>query len=456
MSSIHGRLLAGASLVLALFVGVAAFSLERAYRASALQAESEKLQAVIYGLLAAAEETGTGGMRLPAVLPQPELASPDSGLVAWIPGAGGEPLWRSASLLGAPPVSVPPLPEGSRLFRREGAWFVAAMGIGWEDDAGRVWPYTLVVAERATAFDGRLARYRGTLALWLGGLALGLLLVQGLVLRWGLAPLRRLEADLRAIRDGGRRQLGGGQPRELEDLAMALDQLLAHDRAVQARYRNNLDDLAHGLKGPLAVLRNLAEEPLLAGTPEGDLLRQQLERMERLVAHRLQRAAASGRPVLAAPVEVARVAGRLVRAMEKVHAGRGVRIEARLQPAIFPGDENDLMELLGNLLDNACRYGGGRVRLQLECREEQLRLTVEDDGPGVPAAARRALLSRGTRLDEREPGQGLGLAVVREIVALYGGELALGSAGLGGLQVRVTLPGCRLSPPEAGSAPAPS
>ncbi|HHH13563.1 MAG TPA: HAMP domain-containing protein [Thiolapillus brandeum] len=443
MNSLHARLLLAASLVVAVALAFTALALDRAYRAATLAAQQEKLQSQVYALLAAADVGEGGRMVLPEGLPEPRLNRPGSGLHAWVLNDSGKLFWRSASLLdGAPPVTVAPLASGQRRFRLLDGWLVLSHGIEWEDDAGKPWPFTIVVAEARAGFDRSLARFRATLWRWLGGLAAGLLLIQLLVLRWGLAPLRRLEKDLEKVRAGERSHLEEAQPAELRPLAVALNRLLDHGRASLARYRNSLDDLAHNLKTPLAYLRSLAEDEATGCNELRRATREQVDRMEATVRQQLDRAAASGRSVLAGPVAVAPPARRLLAALERVYRDKGMAVEKDLDPAAsFAGDEGDLMELLGNLLDNAFKYGRDQVRLSARC-DSGLVLLVEDDGPGIPEPLRSRLPRRGRRLDQGSPGQGLGLAASGELVALYEGELTLGKSPLGGLQVKVRLPGC--------------
>jgi two-component system sensor histidine kinase PhoQ len=432
-------------LVLVAFLGLAALALERAYRSSTLAGIEEKLQSEIYALLAAVEEGERGRMGLPEALPDPRLSRPQSGLYAWVVDREGRLFWRSASLVGDPPLPLESLPAGVKRFRTSGDWLLFLYGIGWEDDSGRAWPYTFAVAESRTGFERSVAHFRTTLWRWLGGVGVGLLLAQLLVLRWGLAPLRRLEKQLEAVRTGKLDRLEETQPLELKPLAAALNRLLEHSRTSLARHRHALDDLAHSLKTPLAYLQSLAEDESIDCAELRRAACEQLARMDATVRQQLHRAAASGRSALAGPVVVETVAQRVLAALERVYRERGMVVERRLETgAAFQGDEGDLMELLGNLLDNAFKYGRQRVRLGAACRNG-LVLTIEDDGPGIPGPQWKQVLARGGRLDESQPGQGLGLAATAEMVALYKGTLELGRSGLGGLRVVVRLPGCESS-----------
>jgi two-component system sensor histidine kinase PhoQ len=210
-----------------------------------------------------------------------------------------------------------------------------------------------------------------------------------------------------------------------------------------SRYRDTLGNLAHSLKTPLAVMRSS-----LPPAPAADVLGGEIDRMSGIIEHQLKRAAASGGALLgAAPVELAPLAADLRAALLKVYAGKDLMIELAVAPAAqFIGDRADLTELLGNLLDNACKWCRGRVRLSAQgdpaaAAREKLRLVVEDDGPGISAADRERVLQRGERADEKVPGHGLGLAMVHDTLDLYGGSLMIDASPLGGARFTLRLPG---------------
>ncbi|MDE2221292.1 MAG: hypothetical protein KGJ52_13040, partial [Gammaproteobacteria bacterium] len=239
--------------------------------------------------------------------------------------------------------------------------------------------------------------------------------------------------------------LGEGFPRELAGVARSLNALLRSERARIARYRDTLGNLAHGLKTPLAVMRSA-----LAGGPgQSATLDREIDRIAQIVDHQLQRAATSGGVTLGQQsVPVAPVVADLRTALRKVHSGKDLAIDTDVPAdAGFAGDRGDVMELLGNLIDNACKWCRGIVRVSARLDparpvERRLVLVVEDDGPGIAPADRGRVLGRGVRADERASGHGLGLAMVADTVALYGGELFIGeSAGLHGARIEVALPG---------------
>jgi two-component system, OmpR family, sensor histidine kinase PhoQ len=282
---------------------------------------------------------------------------------------------------------------------------------------------------------------------YLGGAGLLLLGVVALVLRWSLRPLRRLARDLGEVERGEVEQLEGPYPSELTSLTDNLNAFIESEREHLTRYRNTLADLAHSLKTPLAVLRSRLD------TDDAGLLRaevqEQVGRMNEIVAYQLSRAATSGHQRFSAPLEIEPKAEEIVRSLEKVYASRGVYCEFELDPtARFHGELGDLMELLGNLLENAFKWAGQRVLLTVRPLQEAvpshlagLHLVVEDDGPGIAPENVERLLQRGVRGDERVHGHGIGLSIVQDIVRSYRGELRVTrSEELGGARFEVKIP----------------
>jgi len=443
MKSLKARAGLATTLVVGLFVVVTAVGLDQAFRESAWTARAERLRGQLYLLMGAAEVDDRGGLTMPASLPEPRLESPDSGLYARVTGAGGRTLWQSPSALGR---SLPAPDPGSGLHpvRIDGApHFALSMHIGWELP-DRALPLTFQVVEDRSGFASELAHFRRSLWTYLAGAALLLLVLQALALRWGLRPLRAVEREIQAIERGRRGAVEGRYPAELARLTSSLNALLRQEHARQTRYRNALADLAHSLKTPLAVLRGSLDNP-----DDQEAAAEQIERMERIIGYQLQRASASGHAALAAPVPLRPAIERLARSLAKVYAGRAAELSIDAEPALaFRGAEDDLTEMLGNLLDNAFKWSGGRVHLAASAGEPLGEISVEDDGPGIPDDEVPTILSRGGRLDEGVPGQGIGLAVVRDIVEAYGGALEIDRSPLGGLRARLRLPGLERVPAE--------
>jgi two-component system, OmpR family, sensor histidine kinase PhoQ len=320
---------------------------------------------------------------------------------------------------------------------------LTAGSIQFEDDPSGARSLTFSVAASLSPYEEQLWRFRRELIGWFIGLMLALLVTLAALLRWVLSPVRRLEREIHEVEEGRSDSLGGGYPRELAGVARNLNALLVGERKRVARYRDTLGNLAHSMKTQLAVIR-----ASLHGE-EGALPRAsaQIDRMRDIIEHQLKRAAASGGALLGqAPVEVAQVAAELRGALLRVYADKDLAIELAVPPsAQFAGDRGDLTELLGNLLDNACKWCRSRVRLSATVEgadtRERLTLLVEDDGPGISQQDRARVFQRGVRADETVPGHGLGLAMVRDTVDLYGGRLVIDSSPLGGARFTLRLPG---------------
>lgn len=454
--SLNARLLLASSVVLAGFLGATGFVLDRAFQASTEVALRDRLQGHLYALLAASDLDKRGVLRLPAELPDPRFSLIGSGLYAEVVDRAGAPVWRSKSLLGTNFVfsKTPSLGqrEFSKLTGDKGAPLLSlSFTISWEAAAQGERRYTYRAAESLSSSNAEVKRFRRSLWGWLAGAAFLLLGVQSLVLRWSLAPLRRVSADLRAIEHGLAQHLRGDYPRELRQLTDNLNGLLASSENHLKRYRDALGNLAHSLKTPLAVLRGA-----LDGEANPDVLRaiahEQLSGMTRLIEYQLQRAAASGRAPLAAPVELKPVVEKIISALTKVYAEKNLAVTVDIPADLaFHGDVGDLTEMLGNLLDNAFKWCRGHVRIVARrtaasgTRPAILNIDIDDDGPGLADDMKTRVLERGVRADQSMPGHGLGLAMVQDTVVLYRGELLLNNRPDGGLMVRLSL--SELNPP---------
>lgn len=289
-------------------------------------------------------------------------------------------------------------------------------------------------------------------------LAIVLLLAGLSQVRLGMTPIEKLRVRLRALRAGEQARLEGRYPGEVQPLVNDLNALLEDRDASVARAQAKAGDLAHGLKTPLAVLSQEAERVAAAGqTDLAATIRQQVDRMRRQVDYHLvhARAAASG-STLGVRSSVASSVEGLVRTLLRLHADRGLTIDvdvASEHTVRCPAE--DLEEMLGNILDNACKWARTRVAVRSALVESKVRIGVEDDGPGLDPSMREAVLQRGVRADEAAPGSGFGLAIVRELAELYGGSIALGSSALGGVRAELRLPTTEAGPSGSPAASGP-
>jgi two-component system sensor histidine kinase PhoQ len=447
--SLSRRLLLSVSVSLVVFFGVTIFVLDLSFRDVSERSLEDNLDAQIVILVASSDPQPNGGFAPPTRDLASRLATPGSGLYAEIRSArAGAPPWRSPSTAGTEIDFGPALGTGAKAFhytRVHGEDVaIASRGISFEDEARVRHNLTFSVATSLKPYQDQLRTFRQRLFGWFVGLAVLLLATLGAVLRWVLTPVRRLEREIHAVEEGVVQSLGGGYPRELSGVATNLNTLLIGERNRMSRYRDTLGNLAHSLKTPLAVMRTT----LSACTPaQAAALSGEIDRMSAIIEHQLKRAASGGALVGQAPLDVEPLVSELRVTVLKVYARKDLSLAVRVEPgAQFVGDRGDLFELLGNLLDNACKWCASQVRVTVtsdpnsEARR-RLHIVVEDDGPGIDEADSTRVLERGVRTDERVPGHGLGLAMVRDTVDLYGGRLTIERSELGGARISLALPG---------------
>lgn len=306
--------------------------------------------------------------------------------------------------------------------------------------------YSVIVAGPLDWLENIVATFRARLSVALTLVGIGLMAVTLFQIRFGLLPLRQIERGLAAVRSGEATELSGQLPAEIEPLQVELNELIRSNQEIVERARTQVGNLAHALKTPLAVIINEAAD---AKTPFAEKVAEQSKVMRDQISHYLDRArVAANARVIGRVTPVAETVAPLVRALERIHRDKGVAIEVDCPPNLkFQGEKQDLEEMLGNLLDNACQWCTSRVYLQATSRDVTSRLrtkrmviSVEDDGPGLSEAQRQLIGKRGTRLDESKPGSGLGLSIVKDIAQSYRGTFALDRSERGGLAVQLELP----------------
>jgi two-component system, OmpR family, sensor histidine kinase PhoQ len=437
--SLQFRLGLASLLVLLLFVISSAAVLDNAFGQSARLALRERMTGQLYLLLSAAtfDHNGNLAMPAPADLPEAGFALANSGLYALVADRN-RVVWRSPSWLDRPlPPLFPVTPEGRdwRELTLEDGRGYTMLGYGFDKTtAAGTRTYGFYLVAELEPLQQEIANYRRTLWAGLGAVALLLIATQAAALRWSLRPLRQIAGELAAIEDGRRSRIDGDYPAEIRPLTENINLLLSSECARRERYRNAMADLAHSLKTPLAVLRGALEnrESLPATVAE------QSARMAAIIDRQLQRASTAGAAVGHSAVPIRAVAERMLNSLQKVYRDKAVAAEIEVDPALlFRGDEADLMELLGNLLDNACKWCGSAVKVRAWRDHRGLTLAVHDDGPGIEAARSADILQRGARADESAPGHGIGLAVVADIVEAYRGRISIDASPLGGAVVTV-------------------
>ncbi len=448
--SIQTRLLISFSILLFVFLGLTGTVLDRSFRNSIEAGAAERLQVQIYLLLAAAE-VSDGEFYFLEDLREPRFGQLSSGLYGFISRPSLGELWRSDSALtfnlADPQVLRQAVAVGERRFSKtlnanQEEYFVLNYGILWEDGISE---YNFTVMESAAPYYSEITNFRTSLWSWLGGVAVLLLLMQVFLMRWGLSPLHRMARDLKQIESGEKNHLAENYPQELQGLTNNLNLLIETERKQQDRYRTTLGNLAHSLKTPLAVIAGSMQ----AFSPEADDVEQQLDtvseqlaRMNQIVTYQLQRAVQSNKGLsLARQVQVKPTVTKVLDALAKVYLDKAVEVSTQLdRDAVFQGDERDLLEVLGNVLDNAFKYGRNQINISVTSvagAAAGLQLVIEDDGPGISSEKQEYVLQRGVRVDTLVQGQGIGLAVVTDIVSSYNGTIELGSSELGGVRLLI-------------------
>ena len=460
--SLHARQLLAASLGLIAFLGLTGVALDQAFRDTAISNLRERLQNDAYAYLGDFEFTRNNELIEPSrgQAPDSRFLQPGSGLYAIARGKTFR--WDSPSVVGRALPEPELLKPGEQRFEEEPLSFVDdngqthqvyrfSYGLAWEQgetgQEGTITRFTIAIYEDTDQLEVQVGVFRRALWRYLGLAALLLLLVQMLVLRWSLQPLRVLERELSRVRRGVSDRLSGKHPPELEQITDSINALIESEYKHLDQSRNALSDLAHSLKTPLAVLRSRLD----SGAGEEQLRREvdgQIRRMDEIVSYQLSRAARSGHALFSAPIAIEPRAEEIVASLEKVYLSKGVVCEFEIDPgASFYGELGDLQELLGNLLENAFKWSAQRVLLTVKKdpgigdRRAGVFIAVEDDGPGIAPENVDHLLQRGVRGDERVHGHGIGLAIVQDIVRAYRGDLKVErSAELGGARFSVHFP----------------
>jgi signal transduction histidine kinase len=450
--SLAGRLIAAAAVWILLGLLVGGYVLSSVFRASVEGDFDARLRSDLDEMIAAAEPDAQGAVSLQNRFADPRFDRVYSGWYWQItpespkgPDLGHTQISRS---LFDAPIRIPDTekshnvawghvegPDSQRL-----RYVIQRIEFPPTEQKNAPSAYYLLVAADVTEVENEIAKFNGTLIWSFAILGLGLIFALFIQVRIGLQPLDRVSAALARIRDGRARRLVGQFPAEIQPLASELNSLIDHSAEVVGRARTHVSNLAHFLKTPLSVLTSEAHEH--PGPLANSVLRQ-VGTMRRQVDHYLARARAAGAlNVLGSRTNVKPVIEDLSRVLSRIHAVRGLAIDVECPTDLaFRGERQDLEEMAGNLIDNACKWAHARVTVSARANgSAQFELRVGDDGEGLDADERARVGARGERLDESVPGSGLGLAIVRDIAGLYGGSLTLDESPLGGLEARLALP----------------
>jgi signal transduction histidine kinase len=444
IGSLSRRMIVVAALWIAALLLIGGFALDRVLTRSIVESFDNQLVFVLNSMITSAEIGPDGEVRFNRAPADQRFVEPYSGLYFQISGAGAETfpsrsLWDRRLRVSDTHADVKPHLYDSDEFSTRGHDEPLRIA---ERDAilpGSPVRWRFQVAQSRETIDDQIQRLRLTLFWSFLALGIGLLILAALQTFYGLWPLRRVRNEVADIRSGDKTRIGDDFPVEIRPLTEEINQLLAHSEAQAEEARRHAGNLAHALKTPLTVITNAAtaHSPDLADT----VCREALA-MRRQVDHHLARARAIGRRAAAqSRVRVWDSLEAVERAVDRLYEGVTVDIAGDHQAQVRV-ERQDLDEMLGNLVENAAKYGGGRVFVTVVPNGDKVDVVVEDDGPGIPDERRGELFARGARLDTTgKPGTGLGLAIVRDVAEIYGGSIRLEeSEDLGGLLARLSLP----------------
>lgn len=436
--SLRLRSFAAALLALLIFIPLTAVTLEQAFNSSLSQSMLQQLRVQSLTLISEFELDNSGNQAvMPEQLYNDQFNMPGSGLYAFIQ-SDKSGLWQSLSTLNwqqqpkfvAPDIGAEAFFED---FSMQKNYFLYAYTAEFESFSG-FQPVSFYILQDKQVFNTEKSKFANTLWNWLGLIALLLLILLLVSLNAALLPISRLNKQIRQAESGQLKRIDQRYPPELEKLKSSINHLLDTEQQQRSRYKNSLSDLAHSLKTPLAVLSGTEGLPEQAKEP--------ISQINLQIQRQLKRAVAGTTSTFEQAVPIKPVVDKLFNAMDKVYADKHLTLTHDIQHEElgFNGDITDLMEILGNVLDNACKAAGKQVTVSVLTSLNKLLIHIEDDGPGIPKNKREQLLERGTRLDSYKEGQGIGMAVVADLVSAYQGQLEIKQSDLGGAKLILVFP----------------
>lgn len=442
--SLRSRLVLSAAGLVMLFMSTLLPALQNAFNRTLEEVIQQRLAADAATLISAASVVG-GKLVMPDRMPDEEFNLPEAKLLGYVHDVEGRVIWQSRSTEDENLSYRSQFDGGQTEFvrirdlnRKRFYVYDIEVQLSGENEL----PLSFITMLPNSEFAPLQAQFAGKLRLWLGGGLLILLVLLWLGLTWSFQSLKGVRIELDEIESGRRERLSDQHPLELTRLIYSLNRLLDGERHQRRRYRDSLADLAHSLKTPLAVLQTVAENvrDVPAYREQARVLQDQIKRMSQQIDYQLQRARLRRSGLVQYQALLAPNVAKLTGALDKVYREKGITVEATFDADLHvPMEESALLELLGNLLENAYRLSVARIRISAVSQHGVCEIMVEDDGPGVPEGQRHRIIQRGERLDTRYPGQGIGLSIVEDIVESYGGELRLGDSDLGGAAFSVRL-----------------
>ncbi len=433
MNSLKVRLLLSTLVMTVVMLPIIGFTLTSAFEEQLNLAMKNELKAYSYSIFTVAEVEDKQ-LLMPELLLENQFNVSKSGLYALITTLPkdkkvseqqSKSLWQSLSLLTLSLPPILPSPDvGQTLLSKinlAGSIHVLYSFSASFSDNGQPFDITLHLIKDQQAFLIALNDFKQKLWTWLFALMLVFIVVQIVWLLWTLKPLTVLSNELEHIEKGQKKALDAEYPLELKPVTQQLNALLVTEENQRKRYRNALADLAHSLKNPLAVIHSQAD--ISAGS------REQLQLINQIIEHQLKRAQSAGQSSWHLGVEVRHVVDKLISTLSKIYRDKALSFAVDVDPkSIFKGDEADLMEILGNVLDNACKAAKHNIAVNVVTKGGKLTFEISDDGNGIESSQRDMILSRGGRADTYQAGHGIGLAIVNDLVSSYQGQLNISNS----------------------------
>jgi len=438
MNSLKVRLLLSTLAMTVVMLPIIGLTLTNAFERQLNLAMKNELKAYSYSIFTVAE-VEDNHLLMPELLLENQFNVSKSGLYALITklpkdkqanDPQSKPLWQSVSLLTLSLPSLLPLPDVGQTMLTKinlagNSHLLYSFSASFSDN-GQAFDITLHLIKDQQAFLAALNDFKQKLWTWLLALMAVFVFVQIVWLLWTLKPLTVLSRELEHIEKGQKKALDAIYPLELQHVTQQLNTLLATEENQRKRYRNALSDLAHSLKNPLAVIQSQTDISTHSS--------EQLQLINQIIEHQLKRAQSAGQASWHLGVQVTPVVDKLIATLAKIYHDKNIAFAVDVDPmAVFKGDEADLMEMLGNVLDNACKAAKCEVSINIVIFEQRLTIEIADDGDGIEVSQRAVILSRGGRADTYQAGHGIGLAIVNDLVNSYHGQLTItNSAKLNG------------------------
>ncbi len=447
LNSLRARFILASLICLPLFVGASGLLLEQAFKESLLSSEKEQLQSQLYLLLGAAELQGDD-LWLPEQLPEPRYETLNSGLYSQISTTDNslgdnswQVLWQSNSarlLENSLAADTVAFQLNRQTLTETQSLFHFTQDLQWLNNDNQALPLRFEIFHSRDTYQQQLSHYRQQLWYGLSLLTMALIAIQAVILSWGHRPLRKLAKDIRRMSSGNMQKLTGHYPDEIRPLTDNINDLIRTEQQQRERYKNTLGDLAHSLKTPLSILQGELQQ----SEQHPAIMQDQIARMRTIIQHQLQRAVLKTETQRHQSIAIEPIIQRLCSAMRKVYHNKNLTFDVQIpNDTRYPIESQDLFEMMGNLIENACKYGEKNVCISAYLLVESLIITVADDGSGIALPAKQTLLQRGARADTAKPGQGIGLAVTTDIISAYKGSLDITqSKRLGGAEFQVRLP----------------